>query len=586
MKISIGDITDRYTICKLKSERLQLDLSGEINQLLLEMKNYDGLSEYVESLYKVNGDIWDLESDIRKGNEALLGLEEIGRRALKIRDFNNIRVRIKNEINSKFNQGFIEVKMNHGSEVEKSLVITLTTVPERLHNTREDGLKLVLTSLCEQSDNDYEVHFNVPEVSMVNKTPYILPPWIDEFKLKYPHLKIFRPEDIGPPTKFVPTLLRLKNPETILLVVDDDLVYHDEMVSEHRKYQSELIDSVIGYDGRGCDVPLYDNDIRDSWILCVTQIRKTHSLQHYKSVSYKKKLFNDLFFNEYLGTTYSDDVLISIFFRDEGTPMYVVPYEKDNHLFETRELWDIHQGVTSFPVLRYSSSVENTGCNHPDMLTIQPKFYDPSDKIVRDKKKVISFTTDKINHGYMEIYSPIFNGLKDITKVLEIGVYQGESLKLLSYFFKNAIIHGIDVSDCQHLNSEVIKTYIYNQENIEDLQEFISKVGGEFDLIIDDGGHTMKQQQISFGILFKELKNNGVYIIEDLHTSVIDEYKTDKDVITTLDMLNHFNKTKEIISNHISKENKDYIEEFMDSINIWTRTPDFKESVTSIIIKK
>ena len=278
MKISIGDITDRYTICKLKSERLQLDLSGEINQLLLEMKNYDGLSEYVESLYKVNGDIWDLESDIRKGNEALLGLEEIGRRALKIRDFNNIRVRIKNEINSKFNQGFIEVKMNHGSEVEKSLVITLTTVPERLHNTREDGLKLVLTSLCEQSDNDYEVHFNVPEVSMVNKTPYILPPWIDEFKLKYPHLKIFRPEDIGPPTKFVPTLLRLKNPETILLVVDDDLVYHDEMVSEHRKYQSELIDSVIGYDGRGCDVPLYDNDIRDSWILCVTQIRKTHSL--------------------------------------------------------------------------------------------------------------------------------------------------------------------------------------------------------------------------------------------------------------------------------------------------------------------
>ena len=96
----------------------------------------------------------------------------------------------------------------------------------------------------------------------------------------------------------------------------------------------------------------------------------------------------------------------------------------------------------------------------------------------------------------------------------------------------------------------------------------------------------MKQQQISFGILFKELKNNGVYIIEDLHTSVIDEYKTDKDVITTLDMLNHFNKTKEIISNHISKENKDYIEEFMDSINIWTRTPDFKESVTSIIIKK
>lgn len=586
MIISIGDIVDRYTICKLKSERLDLDLSEEINQLTSEIDLYDNLNDYVGSLYEVNGRIWDLESDIRKGNEDILGLEEIGRRALMIRDLNNIRVSLKNEINSNLGQGFIEYKMNHGSEKEKSLVISLTTVPERLENEKEDGLKLVLKSLCEQNDDDYEIHFNIPKVSMVTKKPYEIPLWISEYKLKYPHLKIFRPEDIGPPTKFVPTLLRLKNPETILLVVDDDLVYHNEMVLEHRKYQSQLIDSVIGYDGKGCDVPLYNNDIRDSWILCVTQVRKTHNLQHYKSVSYKKKLFNDTFFNLYLGTTYSDDVLISIFFRDEGIPMYVVPYEKENHLFETRELWDIHQGVTSFPVLRYASSVENTGCNHPDLLTVQPKFYDPSNKIARNKKKVINFTTDKINHGYMEIYSPIFEGLKDITKVLEIGIYQGESLKLLSYFFKKSIIHGIDVSDCKHLNSDMIKTHIYNQENVEDLQEFISKVGGDFDLIIDDGGHTMKQQQVSFGVLFKELKNNGVYIIEDLHTSVIDGYKTNDDVITTLDMLNHFNKTNEIISNYISKEDKDYIEESVDSINIWTRTPDFRESVTSIIIKK
>jgi len=586
MKTSIGDIADRYSICKLKSERLYLDLSEEINQLQNELLNYEGITKYVGNLYEINGLIWDLESDIRKGNEEILGLEEIGRRALKIRDYNNIRVGIKNEINSIYNEGFIEVKMDHGSEKEKSVIITLTTVPERLDNDKDDGLKLVLKSLCEQLDDDYEVHFNIPNKSLITNKDYNIPSWINQYKLKYPHLKIFRPEDIGPPTKFVPTLLRVKNPETILVVVDDDLVYHNEMVTEHRKYQNQLTDSVIGYDGRGCDVFLHNNDIRDSWILCVTQVRKTHGLQHYKSVSYKKKLFKDNFFNDYLGTTFSDDVLISLYFKNENIPMYVVPYEKENHLFETRELWDVHQGVTTFPVLRYASSVENTGCNHPEMLLRQPKFYTPVIPNNNDNSNPTKFTTDKINHGYMEVYEPLFSKLENVRNVLEIGIYQGESLKLLSHFFKDSVIHGIDISDCSHLNSNKIKTYIYNQENINDLTEFISKTKCEFDLIIDDGGHTMRQQQISFGFLFKHLKKGGVYIIEDLHTSVREGYRDENDIITTLSMLENFKEGGLITSNHISNENKKHIEESVDSIKIWTRTPDYNESVTSIIVKK
>jgi hypothetical protein len=587
MKISIGDIVDRFTICKLKSERLSLDLSQEMDELTSEINVYSNLGEFIDKLYEVNGNIWDLESDIRKGNEAILGLEEIGRRALKIRDFNNIRVSLKNEVNSTFGEGFIEYKMNHGSEKEKSLIVSLTTVPERLNNDMEDGLKLVLTSLCEQVDNDYEVHFNVPVTYKVTQVPYVIPNWLNDFKLKYPHLKIFRTEDMGPPTKFVPTVSRVNDGETIILVVDDDLVYNNEMVSEHRKYQNQLVDCVIGYDGRGCETPLYDNDIRDSWILCVTQIRETHGLQHYKSVSYKKKLFKQNFFNDYLGKTFSDDVLISKYFRNNGIKMFIVPYEPDNHLFETRELWDIHQGVTSFPVLRYASSVENTGCNHPDMLKQQPKFYEPSDfnsvtPIINGER----FNTDKYNHGYMRIYSTIFSEMKNVKKVLEIGIYQGDSLRMLSHYFKDAKIYGIDISDCSHLNSDNIITYVYNQENKEDLHEFLELSGGEFDLIIDDGGHTMKQQQISLGVLFKSLNSSGVYILENIHTSNLDGYRTIEDEITTLDMLTELDKTKKLTSNHINDENKLYIENNVNSINIWSRTPDFNESVTSIITKK
>ena len=67
-------------------------------------------------LYDINGQIWDLEADIRNGKEGLLGLEEVGRRALKIRDLNAERIRLKNEI-AKEHGGFVEYKHNHASVV-------------------------------------------------------------------------------------------------------------------------------------------------------------------------------------------------------------------------------------------------------------------------------------------------------------------------------------------------------------------------------------------------------------------------------------------------------------------------------------
>ena len=47
------------------------------------------------------------------------------------------------------------------------------------------------------------------------------------------------------------------------------------------------------------------------------------------------------------------------------------------------------------------------------------------------------------------------------------------------------------------------------------MKESIPKV----DILIDDGGHTMKQQIVSYEELFDHVKHDGVYLIEDLHTS-------------------------------------------------------------------
>jgi mannitol-1-phosphate/altronate dehydrogenase len=51
------------------------------------------------------------------------------------------------------------------------------------------------------------------------------------------------------------------------------------------------------------------------------------------------------------------------------------------------------------------------------------------------------------------------------------------------------------------------------------LLDSINAQQGYFDIIIDDGGHSMKQQITSFTHLFAKVRHGGVYIIEDLQTS-------------------------------------------------------------------
>lgn len=124
-------------------------------------------------------------------------------------------------------------------------------------------------------------------------------------------------------------------------------------------------------------------------------------------------------------------------------------------------------------------------------------------------------------HNYTEVYARYFAGLKEKPiKFLEIGIYQGASVKLWEEYFKNAELHFIDITfQYTQYYSDRSHYHLCNQESPEDLQKFIAKTGGNFDVIIDDGGHTMNQQITSFKVLFPHLKSGGLYIIEDLHTS-------------------------------------------------------------------
>lgn len=122
---------------------------------------------------------------------------------------------------------------------------------------------------------------------------------------------------------------------------------------------------------------------------------------------------------------------------------------------------------------------------------------------------------------YFEIYDKYFNKYIDRKVVLlEIGVYQGGSINMWkNYFGSNLTIYAIDINpDCKQFESENVKVFIGSQQDREFLKMVKSQIP-KVDILIDDGGHTMQQQIVSFEELFDHIKDDGIYFIEDLHTS-------------------------------------------------------------------
>ena len=115
--------------------------------------------------------------------------------------------------------------------------------------------------------------------------------------------------------------------------------------------------------------------------------------------------------------------------------------------------------------------------------------------------------------------------LLKILKFLEIGFWVGRSASMWDNYFTHpkTKICFIDINPDYYQYTKNLSPrcslHMVDQENISMLQKFIHEVGREFDIIIDDGGHTMNQQITSFKALFPYVKKGGMYIIEDLHTS-------------------------------------------------------------------
>ena len=133
-------------------------------------------------------------------------------------------------------------------------------------------------------------------------------------------------------------------------------------------------------------------------------------------------------------------------------------------------------------------------------------------------------------HHYFKIYDKHFHKFvgKNPT-ILEIGIFEGGSLEMWNHYFdKNCQIYGVDVNpECLNIPSKLQTTNV--QIDIGDQADRgfwknYLKDKPKFDIIIDDGGHYMQQQIVTYEELYHHVSDDGVYLCEDLHTSYWNEY--------------------------------------------------------------
>lgn len=131
----------------------------------------------------------------------------------------------------------------------------------------------------------------------------------------------------------------------------------------------------------------------------------------------------------------------------------------------------------------------------------------------------------KLSH-YFDVYEKYFaKYIGTDVVILEIGISHGGSLQMWrKYFGPKARIYAIDINpECKKLEEDNIKIFIGSQEDPNFLTGVINQIPA-VDILIDDGGHTMKQQIVSFETLYNKVKSNGIYLCEDTCTSYWYEY--------------------------------------------------------------
>lgn len=111
------ELFDRLAIAQIKFQRTGANAEElEFYTAQARAWNHHLVKDLFLQLVNIHQQIWELEKELKSGFEKDIPLEEIGRRAIAIRDWNNRRVSVKNLMAQRLGDPISEIKKDHLSE--------------------------------------------------------------------------------------------------------------------------------------------------------------------------------------------------------------------------------------------------------------------------------------------------------------------------------------------------------------------------------------------------------------------------------------------------------------------------------------
>jgi SAM-dependent methyltransferase len=135
-------------------------------------------------------------------------------------------------------------------------------------------------------------------------------------------------------------------------------------------------------------------------------------------------------------------------------------------------------------------------------------------------------------HNYTLLYDFLFGlAAPGIRRVFEMGLGSsnpafpfamingtpGASLRGWAEFFPHAHIFGADIDRDALFTEPRITTRAMDQFDRKEAREMFARIGGDFDLILDDGCHVFEANAVFLETAFRQLRPGGLYIIEDIN---------------------------------------------------------------------
>lgn len=138
------------------------------------------------------------------------------------------------------------------------------------------------------------------------------------------------------------------------------------------------------------------------------------------------------------------------------------------------------------------------------------------------KSKYLSFK----HSSYFQVYEELLARYRNKPLVfVEIGVLNGGSLFMWrDYFGPQARIIGVDLNPlARKWEKDGFEIHIGSQSEPGFWSELFAKVG-DVDVVLDDGGHTNAQQIVTSQAVLPHIRDGGMLIVEDTHTSYSREF--------------------------------------------------------------